>query len=179
MPRPVAVSGCNMTSGSIARRRRLAGARCWVWQNSVGLAQVSTGGQRSGCGCGAAQNPASAHSPSEFHLARACGETACVASRVRLGVLGVAGGEWHTDAPRLRTQGFQAQPARRQPVPVGSQPPFQKSSPSPSLTVRSTPKMGCPCDCDRLAGRSLAEMLVEEFGDLTKSNRGFRQAVVE
>ena len=29
------------------------------------------------------------------------------------------------------------------------------------------------------AGRSLAEMLVEEFGDLTKSNRGFRQAVVE
>jgi hypothetical protein len=30
MPRRVAVAGCDITSGSIARRRRLGSARCWV-----------------------------------------------------------------------------------------------------------------------------------------------------
>jgi hypothetical protein len=30
MPRRIAVAGCDITSGSIARRRRLGSARCWV-----------------------------------------------------------------------------------------------------------------------------------------------------
>ena len=58
-------------------------------------------------------------------------------------------------------------------------PASSRSAYVPTVPTSHTPKMGCPCDCDRLAGRLLAEMLVEEFGDLTKSNRGFRQAVVE
>ncbi len=44
MPRCAAVLGCSVTSGSRARRRSAGSARCCVWQNSVGLAQVRTSG---------------------------------------------------------------------------------------------------------------------------------------
>ena len=70
----------------------------------------------------------------ELHFARGCGEAARIAPRVRFGVLGVAGGERHADAPRLGPQGLQAQPAGRQLVTVG-----RLNIPVPEMLAQSKP----------------------------------------
>jgi hypothetical protein len=76
----------------------------------------------------------------ELHLARWCGKAVRIARRIGLGVLGMAGGEWHADAPRLGPQGFQAQPARCELVTVG-----RLNIPVPEMLAQSEPDGEVEC----------------------------------
>ena len=70
----------------------------------------------------------------ELHLARGCGEAPRIDRRVRLGVLGIAGGERHADAPRICPQGLEFQPAGGQLVTVGC-----LNIPVPEMLAQSKP----------------------------------------